>query len=1809
MLHFYSLAPMALLRAYTSRFAYTRFMFLVFAFFSFVGTGFGQTVNVFPQETFGDPSSNTNVNTYTGYTNNSTLTFSRSDCSNTATDIRKSNPVSNGYLGASGNGFVLLNANSKCITISGINTTDYTELVLQFGIRKATNASTQPVIVEVSSDGINYTNLTYTNLPNNQTGWYLRTASGAIPSTSNLRIKFTGNEGTNTAAVDDIILTGKLTSTINVTYDDNGATGGTVPEDATDYEEDDEVTVLGNTGGLTRTGYIFAGWNTSADGSGTDYEEADTFEITEDVTLYAQWTAVTDAVDWCNLQWPRNGTIELGEAFDVYGQVYEPGITPGAGQGAGITAEIGYSTTNTNPNTWTNWINATYNPACIDCNGDQNDEYFANLGAAITATGTYYYAIRYTLNSGQYRYGGILDDGSAGDFWDGITYLSGVLVVENAPTCNGSESFDNAILTATYANGSFVGDTGLTWTYGHSRDEENTPINGNGIMLRRASDSYLETTITGGLGTFSFDYRKAFTGNEPRQLELLVDGNQVAITPIFGDFPTGADATVHNFSYDVNTSADVTIRIKNVGATTTNRQTIIDNIVFTCYVPSPELQLVDADGVNQNCGFTLGYGSIGIGNNSELTFTIENVGVLDLDVTSLVLSGANTGDYTIVSPIGGFTVNPGDSQDVVVRFTPTANGTRTATLTINNNDANEGACTVLLTGVGYTPAPNIRVEKNTFAIIDNGAFATTGNNTVFAITNVGSTSSPKTYYIRNGNTSSPATADLTVNSLVSSNNAEFSISLVNVPSLPVTLSPEEFIEFEITFSPNSTTPVTRTGVITVTSTDSSNNPYTFHVEGTAGCPLYSGTIYPTSGPIGTEITITSAQNLTGASATLNGVPLTTVSSTAGELIVKLPETITLGGVLTVQLNNGCSFTNTFTLVDKSIQSCEGSGATPSNLFISQITDSPRGSLTYIELYNGTGAAINFATTNYQLRVYNNGNTINFQPINLNSGIIANNGTYVVAVGTNDVQCTVAGGNGSLAQQSVLGSSINFHYDGNLNEGHDFIGLYNNSATLIDAFGVFGDETWAIGLNLGSSGANFSRNPTATLPSATFAVGDWDIVDWDGCAVADYSDIGTFDYSVGVPPTVSTLLAPEVECGLSATLTVTGTEGFAGSNPLTYQWYYNEPGQTGWVAITNGSDYSGATTNTLTIANTLGFNGYQYYCQVREDDALCYTASNAVKLALAVKTWVGTTNEWYEAANWSPVGVPTANDIVIITSSGQSPLLAGGGIPLPPMVAYAKSMVVENGATLTLPTDQNLIVEECLINYGTIDLKNSANLVQVNENDQNSGNGNFFMERVVSDVENLNYIYWSAPIGGFDIAGIPGSNIHRYYWSPTVTNANGSDGDWIQTTGNMARGVGYIIRTTGATPALNVTLGGNGLGTPFNGTFTTPIAKGDYVYPNPADDNNNYWNLVGNPYPSAISADTFISVNAGQLMDDDPNPAVIGTIYLWRHQSTPDDSFDNPFYEDFQINYDGNNYVSYNATGSNPANEFDGNIASGQAFFVVIDEATALNTVSFTNAMRYSTSGSIRSAHDNHPFLRVATEQQESQSTATMERHRIWLDLIAPNNTSTSTLIGYVTGATNDKDRLFDGYETNATGLGFYSLVSYERMGIQGRALPFVDSDMVPLGVNLIQTGTHTIAINQVDGLFADGQHIYLEDTYTNTIHNMRATPYTFHSVGGRFNDRFILRYTNSTLSIPDANLDAGLTIIELPNGHVKFSVGHNLTIQSVELFDMLGRQLYHLQGSQATEVYNVSNLSQAAYVAKVTLSNGQTVTKRAVKRK
>lgn len=104
-----------------------------------------------------------------------------------------------------------------------------------------------------------------------------------------------------------------------VTYDGNGATGGNVPVDsASPYEENSTVTVLTNTGLLTRTGYTFDGWTTASNGTGTFLPAGYTFNIqSSNATLYAKWAPKTNTVTYNS----NGGTSVSNGSFVTGGQI------------------------------------------------------------------------------------------------------------------------------------------------------------------------------------------------------------------------------------------------------------------------------------------------------------------------------------------------------------------------------------------------------------------------------------------------------------------------------------------------------------------------------------------------------------------------------------------------------------------------------------------------------------------------------------------------------------------------------------------------------------------------------------------------------------------------------------------------------------------------------------------------------------------------------------------------------------------------------------------------------------------------------------------------------------------------------------------------------------------------------------------------------------------------------------------------------------------------------------------------------------------------------------------------------------------------------------------------------------------------------------------------------------------------------------------------------------------------------------------------------------------------------------------------
>ena len=183
--------------------------------------------------------------------------------------------VNQGYKGTAGGGCIQMNSSKG----DGVlyNTTPISGL--------------KSVTVNVASGTKTYTITTGTaSQPTTEAGTGTTTSTINVKNSGDSYFQLTVSGASYFSSIVITYETGGSTPTYTVTYDANGSTGGTVPATAV-YDKGATVTVAGNTGGLVKTGFDFAGWNTAANGSGTTYQGGNTFTINANTTLYALWTA------------------------------------------------------------------------------------------------------------------------------------------------------------------------------------------------------------------------------------------------------------------------------------------------------------------------------------------------------------------------------------------------------------------------------------------------------------------------------------------------------------------------------------------------------------------------------------------------------------------------------------------------------------------------------------------------------------------------------------------------------------------------------------------------------------------------------------------------------------------------------------------------------------------------------------------------------------------------------------------------------------------------------------------------------------------------------------------------------------------------------------------------------------------------------------------------------------------------------------------------------------------------------------------------------------------------------------------------------------------------------------------------------------------------------------------------------------------------------------------------------------------------------------------------------------------------------
>jgi len=841
-------------------------------------------------------------------------------------------------------------------------------------------------------------------------------------------------------------------------------------------------------------------------------------------------------------------------------------------------------------------------------------------------------------------------------------------------------------------------------------------------------------------------------------------------------------------------------------------------------------------------------------------------------------------------------------------------------------------------------------------------------------------------------------------------------------------------------------------------------------------------------------------------------------------------------------------------------------------FNTQVVDFQNGCFVVIE--SGASLVVNGLLNNSN---NSNGVTINGS-VSVTGNVTAGNGSTIVGTGTVDTSGTInTNGTGSIFESTgdclagpCSGSQLNCSGETNTISGNQTICSGNTTTTLIGSTTLNpATYQWQ---NSTTTGANFVDISGATSPN--YSPGSLTTTTY-------YRRKKTVGGCTGTSAQVAVIVntAPSSPTGSSSQSFCSGaTVANLVASGTAIKWYATASGGTAL-----------ATTSPL-VNNTHYYASQTIGCE--STSRLDVTAT-----VNATNTWTGTTStSWFTAANWSCSTVPTASSDVTIPNVTNKPFVDGAGT-----IALANTLTVDSGSSLTVNSGNTLkVTDKVTNNSGSMTFEDSASLLQIN-NVTNSGNITY--KRIAPSVRKTDYTYWSSPVSPLKLAGVGGisyspvSLAGSIFYSYLVT---ASSENWQSETATttMIPGQGYSIRAAGAI-SLNPPsfLESSFTGVPNNGTYAVAIAKSGASY------------LLGNPYPSAIDADKFIVANS---------TVIDGTLYFWTHNTpiavgTPDPGTG-------VYAYSGNDYATYTLSGgvgtSGNFNDINGNgvmdtgeevvsnrptgkIAAGQGFFTT--STAAGGNVNFTNAMRVDGSSNPL---NNSNFYK--TKNPKAKTTTTIEKNRVWLNLTNKEGAFKQTLVGYITGATNTWDKLYDGESFDGNDfLDFYSINEDKNLTIQGRALPFDTNDEIPLGYRIAVEGNFTISIDETDGLLSN-QEVFLEDKLANKTVNLKQGNYTFNTAAGTFNDRFVLRYSNKTLGTTDFDIKENSVLVSIKNKQIKINSFVD-TIEKVTIFDLLGRKLYQKDKINSNE-FLLTDLraSHETLIVKTSLQNGKTVSEKII---
>lgn len=638
-------------------------------------------------------------------------------------------------------------------------------------------------------------------------------------------------------------------------------------------------------------------------------------------------------------------------------------------------------------------------------------------------------------------------------------------------------------------------------------------------------------------------------------------------------------------------------------------------------------------------------------------------------------------------------------------------------------------------------------------------------------------------------------------------------------------------------------------------------------------------------------------------------------------------------------------------------------------------------------------------------------------------------------------------------------------------------------------------------------------------------------------------------------------------------------------------------------------------------------------------------------------WQGSENSnWFNCLNWNRGVVPNITvDVTLPSSATNQPVIDNTN------TAYARSLNIQTGATLTMEANSNFHIAADWTNNGTfnpgngtvafvgsndqqiVDILSTPTFYNLKINTNNNSkvqiindqglfvNNQLNLESGILRLEGMSQLI--QPDGATVVATTGKlwrdqqgqANLYNYnYWSSPV----GTSDTHYTVAGVMKDG------TTGVPQ--NITwVGGH------NGAPTSPISISTHwlykfestgpLYANWQKINQNTsiqaglgytmkgsgaaggsqnYTFVGVPFTGDIEqiiSDGQISlvgnpyasaIDANQFIID--NDGIIdGTLEFWDHFQTTNSHV--------LAMYKGG-YAKYNLSGGIEAVNSDNQtsprepqrfIPVGQGFFVAAANSIQNNSqIVFKNSQR----AFVRENDTGGVQMFGSPEGANSNPVNLEEPTRIRLNMVSSDNYTHQIAIGFMgDNATEGIDYGYDAVLRETDPNQFYFMHPEAKLLIQG--VGYFDEDKkYPLGVMAEQQGRHTFSIDKIENL-SENTPVYLYDNEKQIYHNLRNSDYLVSLAKGEHNTRFSLRFKNHNL---DNNLYAqemlnNIVVYRQNNQAVIYNPSEQLTILNARMYNVLGQEVSAWNISNGRDSYielPLRPLAAGIYVVQVQTDNG-----------